>query len=369
MFADKLKEKISNSFNNSFEDNYDFHRFGKKNKKVFSFKDYLRKKFINPGYIARWRIDSIFNNSLNIYSLYIEGLNSLYDMLEDEDSKNLLVEVIAYRIMGYEFIKLSTNNSLLWASLKRAESCLENGEDYIKSGFLNWRLQKFDLRNLGYDAKLYYTPMGITIDFILEQYAYSRDKSIVKAQKNDIVIDAGGCWGDTAVYFATQVGEKGKVYSFEFIPENVKIFKKNIEINPKLSSIINLIQKPLFEQSGCDVYYIDNGPGSTVSFDIIDGYTGKIQSQCIDDFVADNNIPLIDFIKMDIEGAELPALKGAISVIKQFRPKLAIAIYHNMDDIVQIPKFLNDLNLGYKFYLGHYTIHQEETVLFATASE
>jgi hypothetical protein len=68
---------------------------------------------------------------------------------------------------------------------------------------------------------------------------------------------------------------------------------------------------------------------------------------------------------MDIEGAEPVALKGAIKTIKKYRPKLAIAIYHSMNDFVGIPKWIDDLGLGYKLFLGHYTIHSEETVIFA----
>jgi hypothetical protein len=78
-----------------------------------------------------------------------------------------------------------------------------------------------------------------------------------------------------------------------------------------------------------------------------------------------HNIQKVDFIKMDIEGAEPIALKGAINTIKRYRPKLAIAIYHSMDDFVSIPKWINDLNLDYELYLGHYTIHAEETIIFA----
>ena len=68
---------------------------------------------------------------------------------------------------------------------------------------------------------------------------------------------------------------------------------------------------------------------------------------------------------MDIEGAESLALNGAIKTIKKYRPKLAIAIYHSMNDFVSIPLWLKELDLDYKFYLGHYTLHAEETILFA----
>ena len=68
---------------------------------------------------------------------------------------------------------------------------------------------------------------------------------------------------------------------------------------------------------------------------------------------------------MDIEGTEPFALKGAEKTIRKFRPKLAIAIYHSMGDFINIPKWILELNLDYEIYLGHYTIHSEETIIFA----
>lgn len=84
----------------------------------------------------------------------------------------------------------------------------------------------------------------------------------------------------------------------------------------------------------------------------------------IDQLVSEQQIDRVDFIKMDIEGAELNALKGAEAVIRKFKPTLAIALYHRVEDFYQIPGWINNLGLGYHFYIGHYTIHQEETILF-----
>jgi len=69
---------------------------------------------------------------------------------------------------------------------------------------------------------------------------------------------------------------------------------------------------------------------------------------------------------MDIEGSELNALKGAEKVIKKYKPKLAICVYHDIDHFVSIPKYLNEIVPEYKFYLEHHTIHLGETVLYAT---
>ncbi|MDR2590941.1 MAG: FkbM family methyltransferase, partial [Oscillospiraceae bacterium] len=72
------------------------------------------------------------------------------------------------------------------------------------------------------------------------------------------------------------------------------------------------------------------------------------------------------YIKMDIEGAELNALKGAEQTIKKYRPKLAISIYHKLEDIWEIPEYLLKLNRNYKLYIRHhYIIGYVETVLYA----
>jgi hypothetical protein len=70
---------------------------------------------------------------------------------------------------------------------------------------------------------------------------------------------------------------------------------------------------------------------------------------------------------MDIEGAELAALRGAERTLRRDRPRLAISLYHKPEDFYEIPEFLAGLGAGYRLYMDHYTIHEEETVLFAEA--
>ena len=76
----------------------------------------------------------------------------------------------------------------------------------------------------------------------------------------------------------------------------------------------------------------------------------------------------VTFIKMDIEGAELKALKGAKNIILRDKPKLAISIYHKPEDIVEIPLFIKELVPEYKLYIRHYSNDSIETVLYAVIS-
>ncbi len=69
---------------------------------------------------------------------------------------------------------------------------------------------------------------------------------------------------------------------------------------------------------------------------------------------------------MDIEGAEIAALEGAINTIKYFKPRLALCLYHKWDDVITIPKFLATLNIEYKYYFKWVQLtHGWEAVLLA----
>jgi hypothetical protein len=71
------------------------------------------------------------------------------------------------------------------------------------------------------------------------------------------------------------------------------------------------------------------------------------------------------FIKMDIEGAEIEAIKGARYTISKFKPDLAIAVYHKIEHLWEVPLLIKSLKNNYKFYLRSYEHFNQETVLYA----
>lgn len=362
-FTSHLFNKYITSLPNNYEDNYDYLRFAYQKKPIIHLTTWLKNKF-KKKYLSRFSLSYYSNTLFEFINNYNEKYCWLYDKLNNSSSKELLVEIIVYRILGRQHIKLPLNNQKYWESIQKVSNLADHSKK-IKLNFLNWELYFFDLNKIGYDLKFYYNTYGIIIDFVLEQYAYKNKDFVIQVESGDYIIDAGACWGDTALYFASKIKGNGKVYSFEFIPKNIDIFKKNIEYNNQFSDIISIIENPLWDTSDKKVYFIDNGPASKVSFEPINDSQLITQTISIDNFIDINNIPKINFIKMDIEGAETYALKGAEQTIRKFKPVLAIALYHSLDDFYDIPKWIDSLNLGYKFYLGHYTIHKEETVLFA----
>ena len=76
----------------------------------------------------------------------------------------------------------------------------------------------------------------------------------------------------------------------------------------------------------------------------------------------------ITIIKMDIEGAEKAALRGAYHHIKNEKPRLLISSYHMPEDIFEIPKLIHSIRDDYKFYMrfnGHNGLWPCDYVLFA----
>ena len=349
-FKIELSKKIKESKRKSYlKGNYDFLRFGPEEKKISlikSLKAYLKKLLKNH---------SIRN--------YYEGLSIVYEQL-DLKGQGLLLDIICYRLLGYKRVKLPINTKKYWEDLASIEDLIIK-RNVIDTNFHGFRLHYMNLQSIGKNIKIYYNEIGLMATFMVEQYSYKNGKEIISVEKNDNVLDCGGCYGDTALYFAEKVGPKGRVLSFEFLPNNIEIFQENLKLNPTLKNRIEIVPSAVSNESGKTYFYRDNGPGSSLKDTSFVEMDGTVKSITIDDYIQSQSIDKVDFIKMDIEGGELYALEGARMIIERDKPKLAIAIYHSMDDMVNIPQWIMNLKLGYKIYLDHFTIHEEETVLFA----
>ena len=61
------------------------------------------------------------------------------------------------------------------------------------------------------------------------------------------------------------------------------------------------------------------------------------------------------FIKMDIEGEELKAIKGAEKTIRDYNPKMLVSAYHRNEDLITLPKAVLEINPHYKIYMRHFS--------------
>jgi hypothetical protein len=73
----------------------------------------------------------------------------------------------------------------------------------------------------------------------------------------------------------------------------------------------------------------------------------SVQTTTIDEMAKTFQWPRVDFIKMDIEGAEMDALAGAATTLKRWKPRLAISAYHLFDDFYEIPRRIYKINPSY----------------------
>lgn len=96
---------------------------------------------------------------------------------------------------------------------------------------------------------------------------------------------------------------------------------------------------------------------------IIEGGKIEVAVDKIDNIVSGQD--KVGFLKMDIEGSELNALKGAEEVIKRDKPILAICVYHKKEDLVTIPQYIKALYPSYKLYLRSHARWSRELVLYA----
>ena len=183
------------------------------------------------------------------------------------------------------------------------------------------------------------------------------ESDIVTLLNDEVFVDGGMYTGDTAdIFFGLAKGEYKHYYGFE--PD-----KKNCaEAIKRLSKKTNVtvVAKGLWIRE-CKLRF--SGDLTASSRLVENDGSSLVEVTALDMFFRDRPPPT--FIKMDIEGAELEALKGSDGLIRKYKPKLAICAYHKPEDIYALPELIVSYRSDYKFYLRHYTNSLNETVLYA----
>ena len=229
------------------------------------------------------------NATINYYT-YFKKLKNAYYLLEDIQSKNVLLGIVKTRL-SYDL-------------------------NYINS--------------IGSNPNYEYSEDFISLD-----------------SKATTLVDAGAYDGDSCLKLSNAFPQLNNVFLFEpnqsnsqKIYHNLRNFKGSFVIYNYGLSNINELKEISIEGVSSSVFNIDS---KSTSRNII-----KLVK--LDDIMHDK----IDFLKMDIEGSEFNALKGSINTLKKFHPILAINVDHRICDIWQIIDFINELDLKYRFYMRHY---------------
>lgn len=183
--------------------------------------------------------------------------------------------------------------------------------------------------------------------------------AFLTALPGEVYVD-GGCYDGETVLDFVEFAEKGvqQIYAFEPDPDcyarTVKTLQNHGIENTALfqKGLSDKAEKRKFDRTWLDL------AGSRIS----DTGADMIETVCIDETVHEK----VTFIKMDIEGAEFAALKGAKRTIIEYMPRLTICVYHKPEDIMEIPEYILSLRPEYRLYLRHHAPWPRyETVLYA----
>lgn len=163
----------------------------------------------------------------------------------------------------------------------------------------------------------------------------------------DVVFDVGGNIGTSALLFAEHTGTTGRIFSFE--PLFHRVLSRTMEANHV--ETVRVVPRGVADRCGRAVFWLTpKGIDSRLAKHSSAARPVDADLVTLDAFVDQEKIDKVDFVKMDIEGAEELALAGARRVIERFRPRWSIASYHtDHKGEKQHPKLAGMLRqLGYR---------------------
>jgi FkbM family methyltransferase len=167
-------------------------------------------------------------------------------------------------------------------------------------------------------------------------------------------IDGGAYNGDTFIELVSQV-DVATAYLFEPDPENFRALVATVTPTGRQAVCL-----PLALTDGYRIlsFSAGNGEGGAIS----ESGAVHIAAVALDEMLPTSHV---DFIKLDVEGAEIQALTGALGMIGRSRPIMAISLYHRPQDLWEIPEWLSHVCHDYRFYLRQHYCNSFDSVLYA----
>lgn len=177
--------------------------------------------------------------------------------------------------------------------------------------------------------------------FVCEADTDEPYKSFLRLSGNERFFDLGAYNGDTVSDFVGRTGSYGSITAVEPDPKN---FKKLTQFAEELQDI-RLINACISDKSGEKSFSVHGGRNSTAGI-------GELIRSVTVDSLSEAAPP--SYIKMDIEGSEREAIKGAENTIKVYKPKMLISCYHRTEDLFKLPIEVDKIRNDYKLYLRHF---------------
>jgi FkbM family methyltransferase len=185
-------------------------------------------------------------------------------------------------------------------------------------------------------------------------------EDIFRLRPDEVLADCGAFDGDTLAAFLRRTGEAfGQITALEPDPANFqKMSARVAQYSPAIRRKIRLEQVGAADFSGSLRFDGDGSLSSAANPE------GALEVPCVtlDELLRDTPPT---YIKMDIEGGEPEALRGAREIIRQSAPLLAVSAYHKPNHLWRIPELIRSLRADYRLYLRPHNEECWDTVCYA----
>ncbi len=306
--------------------------------------------------IGRWTIYSREKIKENPEAVIIVLAHSLKGIIE-----GLRAEGINNKIVTYPWFRWSYMEPVTDKGLERNKSYIEGIEEELYELYnVNDSYTKNILTEIIKERKMVEWKLIENVEDLQNFHSvhdYFYDMEL--APKGDVTfIDGGAYDGDSIQSVYRIYGDRlKKIYAFEPAQKNVVRMAENLR-NMGLCDITTCYKVGMSDKDGKCFISDDNSE---------DGMACRMSDTESDNYIEVRKLDSLDLkicgegmLKMDIEGSELAALRGARNLIRTQHPYMAICLYHKMEDIYEIPAYIKSICDEYDFYLragGHLELY------------
>jgi FkbM family methyltransferase len=249
---------------------------------------------------------------------------------------------------------------LLYLRDEKRYKLIHGGDNFVEDYLLNERKYNEVYNKLEDDKSRFVfvnlLDLKLNLDMQKSIFGFSVNQQywedFVGMDQNKIFVDCGGFDGDSTISFINRQPDYKKVYFFEPFVKCMELARRNLNQYPNVE-----FHNIAVSDEKSKIYFTEDlGVANHQS----EEGTLEVETNTLDNIIKDK----VDYIKFDIEGDEYRAIKGARTLITRYKPKIAVAVYHKVEDLWKIPELVLSMNSGYKMYLRHYTEGLSESIMY-----